>query len=377
MRLSLFRSMVPALSLSLLSLPGLSLLADQAMAREQETATRQHASVLMYHHISTKTPRSTSTDPEIFTEHLDMLDDLGFEVWSLPRVAEHLKADKPMPDKVAVLTFDDAYISVYETAMPILQARKLPFTIFVNATPVNQGNKLYMSWDQLQEVQKKGATIANHSLHHEHMIRKGADESDREWLDRMRDEITANQQQLEQHLGASSATKLFAYPYGEFNPELEALLADLGYLAFGQQSGPASAITSLQAIPRYAANGVYSKPKTLQTKLLALPFPVIAEEPRSGVLAADERSPVLKLTLAKGAYRLDQLRCYGPAGEVLQVASEAQADGAVKLSVATKKTLPAGRHRYNCTAPHSSEPRWFWFSRQWMLPETDGSWYKG
>ncbi|MFG1491863.1 hypothetical protein ABMA58_21610, partial [Oceanospirillum sp. HFRX-1_2] len=72
MRLSLFRSMVPALSLSLLSLPGLSLMADQAMAREQETATRQHASVLMYHHISTKTPRSTSTDPEIFTEHLDM-----------------------------------------------------------------------------------------------------------------------------------------------------------------------------------------------------------------------------------------------------------------------------------------------------------------
>lgn len=346
----------------------------------QEAPARHHASILMYHHISAETPRSTSTDPEIFIEHLDLLEELGFEVWSLPRVAEHLKASKPMPGKVAVLTFDDAYISVYDTAMPIMQARKLPFTIFVNATPINQGNKLFMSWDQLREAQKKGGTIANHGLNHEHMIRKHAGESDSQWLARMREEVTANQRQLEKHLGASpdkTAIKLFAYPYGEFNPELETLLADLGYLAFGQQSGPASVFSSLQGIPRYAANGIYSKPKTLQTKLLALPFPVIAEEPRSGVLSANDRSPVLNLTLAKGDYRLDQLRCYGPAGEVLQVASEAQSDGSVKLSVATKKTLPAGRHRYNCTAPHRSEPRWFWFSRQWMLPTANGSWYKG
>ncbi|WP_417594264.1 polysaccharide deacetylase family protein [Oceanospirillum sp.] len=354
---------------------GLSLIGSQVQAKE--VAERHHASVLMYHHISAETPRSTSTDAETFTRHLDLLDQLGFQVWPLPRVAEHLKANKPLPDKIAVLTFDDAYISVYDTALPIMSARKLPFTIFVNATPINQGNKLYMSWDQLREAKAKGATIGNHSLYHEHMIRKRADEDDVQWLVRMRAEITENQRQLEKHLGVLSETKLFAYPYGEFNPALESLLADLGYIAFGQQSGAASPFTSLQGAPRYAANGIYSNPDSLKTKLLALPFPVRSETPRSGVLAPDKRSPVLTLTLEKGDYRLDQLRCYGPAGEVLQVTSEDQADGAVKLQIATEKTLPAGRHRYNCTAPHRSESRWFWFSRQWMLPEPDGRWYKG
>lgn len=343
----------------------------------QELPVRHHASILMYHHISAETPASTSTDPQTFTEHLDLLEELDFEVWSLPRVAGHLKASKPIPDKVAVLTFDDAYISVYETALPILKARKLPFTIFVNATPINQRNPLYMSWDQLRQAQAAGATIANHSLNHSHMIRSLPDESDEQWLKRMRHEIVGNQQELEKHLGITTEVKLFAYPYGEFNPKLEALLAELGYLAFGQQSGAASGFTSLQGIPRYAANGIYSRLNTLKTKLLALPLPVIAEEPRSGVLAADERSPVLRLTLAKGDYRLEQLRCYGPAGEVLTLSTEKGSDGSVKLTIATKKVLPAGRHRYNCTAPHRSEPRWFWFSRQWMLPTADAGWYKG
>ncbi|OOV87450.1 polysaccharide deacetylase family protein [Oceanospirillum linum] len=354
---------------------GLSLIGSQVQAKE--IAEQHHASVLMYHHISAETPPSTSTDAGAFTQHLDLLDQLGFQVWSLPQVTAYLKANKPLPDKVAVLTFDDAYLSVYDTAMPIMSARKLPFTIFVNAAPIDQGNRQYMTWEQLREAKAKGATIGNHSLHHKHMIRHQRGESEAQWLDRMRAEITGNQQQLEKHLGVLSETKLFAYPYGEFNPALESLLADLGYIAFGQQSGAVSRFTSLQGAPRYAANGVYSDPQSLKTKLLALPFPIKAEEPRSGVLAADERSPVLTLTLDKGDYRLDQLRCYGPVGEVLQLTHEYQADGTVKLQMATERTLPAGRHRYNCTAPHISEPRWFWFSRQWMLPEPDGRWYKG
>ena len=360
-----------------LSLTAMAILLISSPIRGDAPPARSHASILMYHHISAETPHSTSTDPKAFTEHLDLLDKLGFKVWPLPKVAEYLQANKSLPDKVAVLTFDDAYISVYGTAIPIMQSRRLPFTLVVNATPVNQGNRLYMSWDQLREAQAMGATIANHSLNHSHMIRQRADESDQQWLARMAHEINANQRQLEQQLGASldkTLPKLFAYPYGEFNPQLEALLADLGYLAFGQQSGAASAFTSLQAIPRYAANGFYGNPETLKTKLLALPFPLLSEQPASGVLNPDMRSPKLTLTLAEGDYRLDQLRCYGPGGEQLSVTAK-QEQGVIKVTVKTGQTLKAGRHRYNCTAPHLRERRWFWYSRQWMLPEQDGRWY--
>ncbi|MDX1397668.1 MAG: polysaccharide deacetylase family protein [Oceanospirillum sp.] len=340
-----------------------------------EPATRHHASILMYHHISAETPPSTSTRPDVFVQHLDLLEREGFQVWSLERVADHLQKGQAMPDKVAVITFDDAYISVYDTAMPILVERNLPFTIFVNAEPVNLGKSLYMSWEQLLSAKQKGATIANHSLNHQHMVRRLEGESEPQWLDRMRDQVVQNQHELIKHLGKTP--KLFAYPYGEFNPLLEQLLAELGYLAFGQQSGPASDSTSLQGIPRYAAGGIYANPKTLKTKLLALPFPVLTESPRSGVLSANERSPELELVLAEGEYRINQLRCYGPGAEVMPIETEKLADGKTKLVIRTGQTLSAGRHRYNCTAPHKTESRWFWFSRQWMLPREDGSWYQG
>lgn len=340
-----------------------------------EETTRPHASILMYHHISSATPPSTSTPTKTFIRHLDMLEEDGFEVWPLDRVVDHLKRERPLPDKVAVLTFDDAYISVYETAMPLLEERDLPFTIFVNADPINRERPLYMSWDQLREARDQGAILANHSLTHPHMVRQEEDESQEEWLERMRHEIEENQRQLVEQLG--DAPKMFAYPYGEYNPELEQLLKDLGYVAFGQHSGPASPYTSLQAIPRYAANGIYANPDPLRIKLHALAFPLISESPASGVLDPEDRRPTLEFTMAEGDYRLNQLRCYGPGAEVLDVRTQRQDDDTIKVTVNTPKSLNPGRPRYNCTAPHQTENRWFWFSRQWMLPHRDGSWYRG
>ena len=340
-----------------------------------EETPRHHASILMYHHISSSTPPSTSTSRANFIEHLDMLERDGFEVWPLDRVVNHLQRRRPLPDKVAVLTFDDAYISVYETAMPIMHERDLPFTIFVNAEPVNQNRELYMSWDQLRTAKESGAIIANHSLTHPHMVRKKDDESQQEWLARMRHEVEENQRQLIEQLG--SAPKFFAYPYGEYNPELEKLLRDLGYVAFGQHSGPASPFTSLQAIPRYAANGIFANPSSLRIKLHALPFPILSETPASGVLEAGDTRPSLEFVMAEGDYRLNQLRCYGPGSEILDVTSKRLEEGRIQVTVNTPKRLNPGRPRYNCTAPHVSENRWFWFSRQWMLPRADGSWYRG
>ena len=362
---------MPKLSILLLLVASFTL---SSLSWAEETP-RFHASILMYHHISSSTPPSTSTPTRTFIQHLDMLERDGFEVWPLDRVVNHLQRRRPLPDKVAVLTFDDAYISVYETAMPIMEERDLPYTIFVNAEPINNERPLYMSWEQLREAKEKGAIIANHSLTHAHMVRQQDGESQEEWRERMRHEVEENQRQLVEQLG--DAPKMFAYPYGEYNPELEKLLKDLGYVAFGQHSGPASPFTSLQAIPRYAANGIYANPDPLRIKLHALPFPLVSETPQSGVLDAEERRPTLEFVIAEGDYRLNQLRCYGPGAEVLDVKTRRQDNDTIKVTVNTHKSLNPGRPRYNCTAPHKTENRWFWFSRQWMLPNRDGRWYRG
>ncbi|MBE0506444.1 MAG: polysaccharide deacetylase family protein [Marinospirillum sp.] len=336
-------------------------------------ADRFHAAILMYHHVSTRTPPSTSTSPANFVAHLDMLERDGFQVWPLDRVVQHLQRRRPMPDKIAVITFDDGYISVYEEALPILKARELPFTIFVNAQPIEEKRPLHMSWAQLRAAKDAGAIIANHTLSHTHMVRKLDDESQQDWQTRMTREIEENQQLIEKNLGATP--KYLAYPYGEYTPELQELVRRLGYVGFGQQSGAASPFTGMTAIPRYAANGLSANPSSLRTKLHALPFPLASEEPVSTVLDGRNRRPELKFTIYPGDYRLQQLRCYGPDAQLLQVTRRTLEDERIEITVNSDKDLHTGRPRYNCTAPHATENRFFWFSRQWLMPNPDGNWY--
>lgn len=359
----------------LLALGSFTALAAEKNTTQQPPAnTSYQATILMYHHISSRTPPSTSTSPEDFTAHLDLLEKDGFQIWPLDRVVQHFKKRRPMPDKIAVITFDDGYISVYEEALPILKERQLPFTIFVNADPINAKRPLHMSWAQLKEAQQAGGIIANHTLSHAHLIRKlEEEESDQAWLERVRHEIDANQQEIIKHLG--SAPKLLAYPYGEYNPEIQKLVQQMGYVAFGQQSGAAAPYTGLTALPRFAANGTSANPTNLRTKLHALAFPLVSEEPVSAVLTGSNRRPTLTLTLLPGDYRLKQLRCYGPNAELLEVKTKTLTEGNLQITVNSDKDLHTGRPRYNCTAPHNKENRYFWFTRQWLMPNADGSWY--
>ncbi len=359
------------LLLLILTLSSFSLLA----AKEEPAAPTSyyHATVLMYHHISTSTPPSTSTSPADFIKHLDMLKADGFQVWPLERVVQHLKRRRPMPDKTAVITFDDGYISVYEEALPILKDRQLPFTIFVNADLINANHPLYMNWAQLKEAQKTGGLIANHTLSHAYLIRKLDDENNVDWLARVRHEIDGNQQEIIKNLG--SAPKIFAYPYGEYNAEVQKLVQQMGYVAFGQQSGAANPYSGLLALPRYAANGSSANPSSLNAKLSALPFPLVSEEPTSTVLNGNDRRPSLVLTMLPGDYRLKQLRCYGPDAQLLNIKTKQLADGNLRITIDSDKDLAVGRPRYNCTAPHLTDNRYFWFTRQWLMPKVDGSWY--
>lgn len=364
----LLRSLLPLL----LVLSSFSVIAAKEK-NDQPATTYYHATVLMYHHISTITPPSTSTSPDDFTQHLDMLEAGGFQIWPLERVVQYLKRRRPMPDKIAVITFDDGYISVYEEALPILKDRQLPFTIFVNADLINTNHPLYMDWAQLKEAQQAGGLVANHTLSHAYLIRKLEDENDADWLARVRHEIDGNQQAIIKNLG--NAPKIFAYPYGEYNAEVQKLVQQMGYVAFGQQSGTANPYTGLLALPRYAANGSAADPSNLKTKLHALPFPLVSELPASTVLDGSTRRPSLTLTLLPGDYRVKQLRCYGPDAQVLDVKTKRLTDGNLQVTVNTDRDLTFGRPRYNCTAPHTTENRYFWFTRQWLMPKADGSWY--
>jgi len=47
-----------------------------------------------------------------------------------------------------------------------------------------------------------------------------------------------------------------------------------------------------------------------------------------------------------------------------------------EFSVQADLALPAGRSRYNCTAPSKARNGYYWFSQPWVRPKDDGSWVK-
>lgn len=347
-----------SLALVILLLPALALAAKSAV-------------VLEYHHVAEDTPPSTSVTPETFGRHMDHLADNGFHVWPLPKIVATLRDGGEVPERTVALTFDDAYRSVYEEVFPRMRRRGWPFTVFVATGPIDEGIDAYATWDQLREMEAGGATIANHSVSHEHMIRRRAGESEREWRKRLRGEVLDAQQRLEQEVARPA--RLFAYPYGEFSPLVEDVIGELGYVGFGQQSGPFGPDSNFRALPRFPIATGFVSLETFALKVRSRPLPVARTEPDSGVLGPDDALPTLRLFLAPGPYRPESIRCYLH-GDVVPVRLEQSEPR--QLVVRPQRQLGAGRSKVNCTAPVSGNDAWFWYSFLWMKPHADGRWYR-
>lgn len=334
-----------------------------------------HASalvVLQYHHVSENTPAATSVSPQRFSQHMTWLADNQYRVLSMEDLLALLRKKQELPDKTAVITFDDGYTSIYSAAWPILKKHGWPFTIFVNSQHHDEKNPHYMSWAQLREMAEAGVTIGNHSVSHNHMIRLQQGEDQSTWLRRMRAEIEGAQQRIDKEVGRQP--RVFAYPFGEHNRKLENLLADLKYVAFAQHSGPIAPFDALQALPRFPFGGVYGDIKDFALKAGSLPMPLqnltLADEkmqPLQDPLLPDNTDKVTLMISAEKAM-LKSISCFY-SGKPATV--DLRDD---RLHVSNSGAIPPGRSRFNCTAPENG--RFYWLSKMLIRKNSDGSWYK-
>lgn len=328
-----------------------------------------HAVILLYHNVSDTTPASTSVTPAVFDSHLEFLQANHFNVLPLQEIISALQAKRPLPPRSVALTFDDAYLSIATEALPRLQKRGWPFTVFVSTNAVDSGYKGYMNWSQLRVLEAGGATIANHSRTHDHFIRRRSDEGEGAWRKRVLADIAAAQDRLNSEMTDASA--LFAWPYGEFNEDLRELIGDVGMVGFGQQSGPAGHSSDMQSLPRFPLATNFASISSLAEKLRSRPLPVEVMSPHSGVLPAASPAPTLTVRIPDGDYRLADLRCFVAGQNSAEVVS--QKDTFVFIA---RERLGPGRSKYTCTAPSSTESGvYYWFSYLWMQPHDDGTWY--
>lgn len=310
------------------------------------------AVLIMYHRFGEEALPSTNIRIEQFEAQIAELLSGGYHVLPLPDIIAALRAGAALPDKTVGITVDDAYSSVYEQAWPRLKAAGLPFTLFVSTDPVDAGAHGVMSWDQIRELADDGVTIGHHSAAHAHM-------AERDRAINGGDIAKASDRFLVE-LGRTP--ELFAYPYGEFSRDLQAMIAELGFIAaFGQHSGVAHDSENIFALPRFALNESYGDIDRFKLISRTLPLPVTDFTPSDSLLGPNP--PLIGFTVAEGLERLDQLNCFASG----QGAALIERLGARRIEVRLKTPFPPGRSRINCTMP-GRDGRFHWFGMQFLTP---------
>lgn len=348
-----------------------SFLATFAAANASQSTNKSTAAansnvvILLYHHVSNDTPKITSVSPKTFERQLDHIKNNNFTVWPLEKIIHHIENGIALPEKTLAITFDDAYQSVYTEAYPLLKARNMPFTIFVTTESVDRQYNQQLDWQALNTMQKNGASLANHTVTHPHMLYRLENETEQQWRQRMTLEITDAQQRIEQK--TASRLKLFAYPYGEHNEALKQVLSELGYISFGQQSGAFDSKGDWQSIPRFPVAGDYIDIKDFALKINTLAMPAKDVSEQDNPLKNAVQKPVLKLAFRQHINK-QQLQCFGSGQGNLTI----EWQGSIAL-VTPPQAIPIGRSRYNCTLP-AANGRYHWFSKPWIRLKANGEW---
>ncbi len=322
------------------------------------------AVILQYHHVSDHTPASTSVSPEQFAAHLRAIKAEGFRVIRLDQLIKEVRAGLDPRERVLAITFDDGFADIADNALPLLRQYNWPSAIFVTTDQIGGADML--DADGLISVHRQGHLLLNHAARHDHLVRRQEHESRAQWLGRVKANINNAQQTLTALLG-EAPPRYFAWPYGEHDDALRAQLQEMGFIAFGQQTGALHAEMDWQQVPRIAVNKHYADWPALRDKLLSLPMPVSDIAPASGITF--ESMPQLRFSLP-ASWHERPLNCFAAGASTVPVAELRDE----RLYITLSAPVPQGRSRFTCTSPAASG-RYYWFSWLWMRRAAQG-WYQ-
>lgn len=315
--------------------------------------------VFAYHRFGDSRYPATNTSLSAFESQLKYLADNHYTVLTLGAAVAKWKAGKALPDKAAILTIDDGYLSFYENGWPLLKKHGFPATLFVQTGTV--GGNDFINWPQIKEMQKAGIEIGNHS--HEHTQFLNLDEKERTAAF-LRDLAEASDH-FQEHLGSIPA--LYCYPYGEWTPEMEQVLRDAGFeAATVQKSGVFSQSSNAMAIPRFPMGGPFGTLQGFKNKIAMKALEVTNSSPASPFFT--DNPPTLRLTIKPGEVNLKNAQLFvdGTKTEIKKITVDGDQQTVV---LQADKKLTQRRTLYTLTAPSVDGRSWHWYSHLWVNPK--------
>lgn len=314
----------------------------------------------VYHRFGDSRSPSTNVSISAFESHLRWLASNNFQVLSLSESIEYMRSGTASK-KTAVITIDDGYKSFMENGLPLLERFHFPATLFINTETVGAGD--YLDWSELKIISQRNIEIGNHTHSHAYFL----SQPDNVRYSNFVKEIEDSQLIIKQSLGITPT--VFAYPYGEFDPEMKTIVKALGFTAaVAQNSGVIDNTVDFLQLPRFPMSEAYAN--MFEEKANAHPLEVISKSPESFLLPKRVNKPTLRLTINSKKIIVDRLQCYVQDGKCsIKVLSKSDTSVSVLLQAAS--TISNRRRTlYTITAPDSSN-QWYWFSHLWINPRIE------
>jgi peptidoglycan/xylan/chitin deacetylase (PgdA/CDA1 family) len=215
--------------------------------------------ILMYHAVDrpqSSVEAALCCDPETFAAQMDYLDRHGYAVVPLARLVRAARAEDDLPDRSVVVTLDDGLNCTCETALPILERRGFPATVFVVSGLLGRTNewlhtagfpkRSMLSVAGLRRLAAAGLDVGSHTVSHPWLSKLPANVA--------RAEVRDSKARLEDIIGRPVVH--FAYPYGDYTAAVRDFVVEAGYVAAcSTRWGRHHAKKQLFALRRVEING--------------------------------------------------------------------------------------------------------------------------
>ena len=192
--------------------------------------------------------------PRRFEQHIEWLARVATPI-DLSTLARLLLGEVSVPRPV-VVTFDDGYASVYDSAFPVLRRLGIPFGVFVTSGFVGDEqtlrgrSKALVSWRELRSMLDSGLlTVGCHTHRHETEMPLDPDVLGKD----VEESLTT----LHDHLGVQART--FAFPKGRFQTATLMKIQPLFDLTFAGNGLEVTAVCEGQPLRRISVTKDFSR----------------------------------------------------------------------------------------------------------------------
>ncbi len=307
---------------------------------------------LMYHRFDDNRFPSTSISKDNFESQMLYLKKNNYNVLPISKLISFFEGKFKLPQKSIFITIDDGYKSFFKNGFPILKKLGLPFSIFLSTKFVSEKeNSDFMSWSMIKEVYNSNGVILNHTFSHANLNEISTEQA--------LNELILAEEKIKKEL--NYIPKIFSYPYGESNDQIEKLLKKLGYkLAFSQHSSPISIDENKYKLPRFSINDEFGKIERFKQIVRAKPF-------KFSDLTVSQKN--LDLGLFEFSFQTRQsaenINCYLNKNAKLTIQKKEK-----KITLILNNLMKKKQYRLNCTKINE-DSELFWFGK--MIITTDSA----